>query len=191
MRIKNKKNWRRTFGFRCLRKTGLPTAFTLEPNETSIELPATLGLDVSCRNMAQRGEINVILNDNDKRFLGKEAVEALKPVKEKKVTPAIPAEVKKEEEEPVKVVIEEPVPEVSGPCEAAPEEEPETPDLPADEEPKGFTLPKPPSKMNKTEWLAIGMREDVGLKNEINPGMTKAKLQQAVMARLEELGLID
>lgn len=198
MKIKNLKNNTRFFGFR-----GARPGFNLAAGETSREIPATVAFEAGFKIMLQRGEIGVTLTDNDKRLIGKETLEKLGLEKKKKVTPAIPAEVK-EAEEPV---VEAPEV-IAGPCEAAPEEEPEvcdglpvapeedleTPDPEADEkaeEPKGFSLPKPPSKMNKADWLAVGMMEEVGLKNAINPGMTKSKLQDTVMARLAELGLIE
>jgi len=182
MKIKNISGRTIHFGYR-----GAKPGFKLENNQTSRDLPPAVAHDKYLRRDVDAGVVELILTDADYRFLG------IKPEKKEKPAPAPAppkAEVKVEEpapvvEEPaiVEVKVEEPAPVVEEP---APEPEPveEEPETPA------FSLPKPPSKMTKADWLKVGMMPEVGLKNEIDITMTKTVLAEKVTNRLAEKGLI-
>lgn len=199
MKIKNNQDHPMYIGYK-----GLRPGFTLQGKQTSRQLPATIGLNRRLQADAQRGLVTVLCDDSDKRFLG-DASRELSLITAPSSEP--PAPVVEEPEEIVEEVVEEPevvveetvevTDEVSADTEETPieeveegaaEEAEEVADAEEEEE-AGFSLAKSPSKMSKTDWLAAGMTDELGLKNEINPGMTKKVLQGIVEARIKELGL--
>ena len=196
MKIKNMLTHAMYVGYK-----GIRPGFTLAAGQTSHDLPPAVYHNLRLRADSDRQCISTLLNDADRRFLGLDKTSA--PVVEDEPEPAVEEEPEVEEQAveednvPEEVSVEE---EVTDEEVVVEEDEPQ--DYPEDEpvaedeledEPVGvpaFELPKAGSKMNKADWMKVGLTEQVGLRNEINLSMTKGELRTAVEARLTELGLI-
>lgn len=188
MKIKNLRDNALYIGYK-----GVKPGFTLQAGQTSKPLSPALAHHQRIKRDADNGIIELVFDDADRRFLGGTSTKKKEAPVEVPAEPTPAPEVEPEEvEEVVEVVEEEPVEEpevVDEEPEEEVEEPEEEPEEEEEEEESGFSLPKPPSKMTKADWLKIGMDEPLNMQNELDPGMTKTVLREKVEARIAELGL--
>lgn len=166
---------------------GIRPGFTLQAGQIgpSNPLNPAMANHPHIKRDVEKGYIELIMTDSDNRTLGTKPKKAAVKEEPKVEEPVVVEEPEVVEPEPVEeepVVEEEPEP-------VAEEEPADEPEEEVVEEEEGFSLPKSPSKMNKGDWLKVAYAEPLNMQNEVDAGMTAAKIREAVEARMAELGL--
>lgn len=184
MKIKNMRPNAVYIGYR-----GIRPGFTLQSGQVSREINPSMYNNQRLRNDDKKDNIQILLSDSDRRFLGLKKEKKETPV-EAPVEPTPAPAVEPVEEIEEEVVVEEPEVIAEEPVEEPEEvvEEVEEAEEPAAEPSYvGYELPKTASKMNKTDWCSAG--KDLGIEDQVNMDMTGKELKAAVEARMEELSI--
>lgn len=174
---------------------GIRPGFTLQAGQIgpSNPLNPAMANHPHIKRDVDKGYIELIMSDSDNRTLGTKPKKAVKeePKVEEPVVVEEPEVVEPEPVEEEPVVAEEPEPVVEEEPPADELEEPaDEPEEEVVEEEEAFSLPKAPSKMNKGDWLKVAYTEPLNMQNEVDAGMTAAKIREAVEARIKELDLL-